>query len=212
MMIHFSKSDIEKENRIKRLNLINSISGIKSANLIGTKSDIKGSNLAIFSSIIHLGSSPALLGFILRPANKVPRNTYSNILETGMFTINHVHEDFIKNAHYTSAKFQENMSEFDECGFTEEYLFDFKAPFVKESDIKIGMKYLETIPIPINGTQLVIGQIEHLVLPNHALTSEGYVDISNYKSTGVVGLNTYYKLSKIGTFPFARPSELPNFD
>ena len=64
--MHFSKQDILNTPRIKRLNLINSITGIKPANLIGTISKNSHTNLAIFSSVIHLGSSPSLIGFIIR--------------------------------------------------------------------------------------------------------------------------------------------------
>lgn len=210
-MIHYTRQDIENEEKIKRLNIINSISGIKPGNLIGTKSAETGPNVAVFSSVVHLGSNPAILGFILRPTGEVPRNTYGNILETGQFTINHIHKSITQKAHYTSAKFDENVSEFEACKLTEEYLFGFEAPFVKECAIKMGMKYLETIPIPINGTQMVIGQIEHLVLPEESLTAEGYVNLEVAESIGIGGLNGYYTFNKMAEYAFARPEELPEF-
>ena len=98
-------------------------------------------------------------------------------MENGYYTINHVGESFVKNAHYTSAKFDSDISEFKACGLTEEYLNDFKAPFVKESAIKIGMKYVESIPIEINGTILVIGEVEHIHLPENVLNTKGYIDL-----------------------------------
>ena len=88
--MHLTKNQIKQTSRIKRLNLINSITGIKPANLIGTVSENGHSNLAIFSSIVHLGSNPALLGFILRPQHEVRRDTYDNILQTKYYTINHI--------------------------------------------------------------------------------------------------------------------------
>ena len=67
-MKHFSKQNILELEKVKRLNIINSITGIKPGNLIGSIDDNnKNTNLAIFSSVVHLGSHPALLGFILRP-------------------------------------------------------------------------------------------------------------------------------------------------
>lgn len=210
--MHLNKKDLQDLGSVKRLNIINSISGIKPANLIGTVSKNKSPNVAIFSSVIHLGSNPALLGIIVRPTGEVPRNTYENILENGYYTINHVSENFIQNAHYTSAKFSKDVSEFDVCNLTEEYLEDFKAPFVKESPIKIGLKYLESIPIERNGTILVIGEVEHVIIPNEALNSKGYVDLSEVNIAGISGLNSYYKLEKIGSFPYARVSEIPDFN
>lgn len=209
--MHLTKKDLQETDRVKKLNIINSITGIKPANLIGTVSKDKTSNVAIFSSIVHLGSNPGLIGFIVRPTGEVPRNTYENILENGHYTINHVSESFVKNAHYTSAKFDTEVSEFDACGLTEEYLFDFKAPFVKESGIKLGMKYVESIPIERNGTILVIGEVEHVIIPDEALNELGYIDLAEAEVTGISGLNSYYKLKKIGSFPYARVSEVPDF-
>ena len=68
-------------------------------------------------------------------------------METGFYTINHVHKSFFKQAHYTSAKFQSDQSEFDVCNLTEEYVDQFFAPFVAESTMKIGMKLVEDIEI-----------------------------------------------------------------
>ena len=107
--MQFNLSDIEQIPRVERLKLINGLSGIKQASLIGTKSKQGINNLAIFNSITHLGSSPALLAFILRPQDEGPKGTYRNILETGCFTINHVHQSFVEKAHYTSAKLEEDI-------------------------------------------------------------------------------------------------------
>lgn len=210
-MIRLNKVDIQNTNRVRRLNIINGVSGIKSANLIGTFSSGSGSNLAIFSSVIHIGSDPALLGFIIRPTGEVPRNTYSNIQETGFFTINHIHESFIEKAHYTSAKFDSGVSEFEECGLTEEYLYDFSAPFVKESRLKIGMKFVEEVEIKSNGTKMIIGEIQELIMPEDCLDDKGYVRLDRLFDVGIGGLNSYYSLRRMATFPYARVSEVPNF-
>jgi len=209
--MYLSKTDIKNTPKIKRLNIINAVSGIKSGNLIGTKSRDKQSNLAIFSSIVHLGSNPGFLGFVLRPNKEVRRHSYENILETGYYTVNHIHTNFIEQAHYTSAKFDASISEFDECGLTEEYLFDFKAPFVKESTLKIGLKYIESIPIKSTSTILVVGEIEHLIFPDSSMNEEGYIDLASIGGIGISGLNCYYELKKIKEFPYARVQEVPNF-
>ena len=116
--------------KVERLNLINSCTGYKSANLIATKSENGESNVAIFSSITHLGSDPALLGFIMRPTT-VPRDTYKNIKETGFFTVNHITENMIADAHHTSANYDFGVSEFDKTNLEEEYKNEIDFPFVK---------------------------------------------------------------------------------
>jgi flavin reductase (DIM6/NTAB) family NADH-FMN oxidoreductase RutF len=209
--MHLTKEDIQNTERIKRLNIINSITGIKPANLIGTISGDGKTNLAIFSSVIHLGSNPALIGFILRPDREAGQHTFDNIKENGFYTINHIHESFAEQAHYTSAKFGRDESEFDKCALTEEYIADFTAPFVKESTLKMGMKRVQIIPIELNGTVLIIGEVEHLIIPDAAMDEQGQIDLSQPNDVGISGLNTYYKLEKIAQFPYARPNALPDF-
>ena len=162
--MYFSKNDISKLDKTSRIKTINSVSGIKPANLIGTADQQGNTNVAIFSSVVHLGSDPALLGFICRPRTAEAGHTYENIIETGNYTINHIPPKYLKNAHYTSAKLPKNVSEFNRCGFTEEYLNEFTAPFVKESHFKIGLEFREAMDIPLNGTTLIIGEIEHLII------------------------------------------------
>jgi len=209
--MHFDRQKIQSAEHIFRLNLINAITGIKPANLIGTKSQDGQTNLAVFTSVMHLGSNPALLGFILRPQKDVRRHTYENILETRYYTINHIHQSFVEQAHYTSAKFEKEASEFAQCKLTEEYLFNFEAPFVKESSLKIGLALQQTIPIEINGTLLIIGQVEHIFAADNIVSKNGYIDLEESETVGVSGLNTYYTFKRHYEFPYARTSELPPF-
>ncbi len=203
--------EIEALERKYRLNLINSISGIKPANLIGTRSKNKLDNVAIFSSVVHLGSHPAQLGFIMRPQTNNPRDTYLNILETGYYTINHVSESFIKKAHYTSAKLDKDDSEFEKMNLTQEFINDFYAPFVKESAVKIAMKHMESIPLP-NECTLIIGSVESIILPDDILNDLGQIDLEKYACVGISGLNTYYSLTKLDSFPYVRTNEIPDFE
>lgn len=204
------KEAIEKLERKYKLNLINSISGIKPANLVGTRSENGEDNVAIFSSVVHLGSSPALLGLIMRPQIESPRDTYLNILETGFYTINHVSESFIKNAHYTSAKLERKDSEFEKMNIDKEFMEDFQAPFVKNSAVKIGMKYVESVALP-NGCTFIIGSVELIICPDEALNELGQLDLETYSCTGISGLNTYYSFRKLETFPYVRENEIPEF-
>ncbi|MEB2784941.1 flavin reductase family protein [Algoriphagus persicinus] len=208
--MQLQKEELERLERTYKLNLINSISGIKPANLIGTRSCNEKDNVAIFSSVVHLGSSPAQLAFIMRPQSEIPRDTYSNILETGFYTINHVSESFIEKAHYTSAKLERGDSEFDRMQLEKEFIGDFHAPFVKNSAVKVGMKHAESIPLP-NGCIFVIGSVELIVIPDHTLNDLGQLNLEGYSGVGISGLNTYYGLSKLDSFPYVREDEIPDF-
>lgn len=211
-MLYFDKDSLKSLDKVKRLNIVNSITGIKPANLIGTISPEKLTNLAIFSSVMHLGSNPALLGMVVRPAGDVVRHTYENIKATGCYTINHVHHQTIQLAHYTSAKFDREESEFAACGFTELFVNGWPAPYVAESPVRIGMQLVEELPIKRNGTLLLIGEVTQLYLPAEALSEQGYLDLTTTGSAGISGLNTYYTVQKTGSFPYARPGIVPQME
>jgi len=196
-------SDILKMPKVKRLNLINSIVGFKSANLIGTKNTNGRSNLAIFSSVIHMGSNPPILGMVLRPTS-VSRHTYENIKNFGFYTINHVHHRFVSNAHQTSAKYKKTVSEFDACDFTEYHSPAFPAPYVRESKVKIGVSFVEEHNIKINGTLLVVGQIMEIILPEKAIEKDGFVKLSKLGTATINGLDMYGKVQAIARYEEAQ--------
>ena len=184
--------------RVERLKLINSVCGIRGVHLIGTRSNDNVSNLAIFSSVTHLGSNPSLLGFICRPSKEVKRDTLTNILSNKFYTINSIHHNMIDRAHMTSGKFDAEISEFSQCNFDEVYIDNFYAPFVEESKIKLGLNFLESIPITHNNTCLVVGEIKIIDYDKNYM-DEGYED-----GVGVVGLNSYFGTNKIKDLDYYR--------
>ena len=209
--MHYSRQDIYSLDKISRLNLINSITGVKPANLVGTISQSGQENLAIFSSVVHMGSNPALIGMMTRPVDEVPRDTYANIKETGFYTINHIHSSHVTNAHYTSVKFDSSVSEFEKCGFNVAYKNGFKAPFVSECKCQFGLELKEMIPIKLNGTILVIGEVQEIFVDESALATDLQIDLQELDTVGISGLNRYYSLKFEKELPYARLNDLPKF-
>ena len=135
MSTQFSREEIDQMTQRYRATFINSLGGFKSVVLIGTKDKNGQENLSIVSSLFHIGSNPPLCGLIFRP-DSVDRHTLDNLLETGWYSINHIHPGIIKKAHQTSARYPKEVSEFDEVGLTPEYPEGFDVPIVKESAVK----------------------------------------------------------------------------
>ncbi|MCH1454537.1 MAG: flavin reductase [Flavobacteriaceae bacterium] len=206
-MEYFNTEDINGFSKLYRLNMINSITGYKSANMIGTRSDSGKENVAIFSSITHLGSNPALLHFTLRP-NTVPRDTYKNIKENNVFTVNHVSLDQIEEAHHTSAKYDEAISEFDQTHLEAEYKIDWYAPFVKGSPVALGCRYLNEYDIEENGCVLIIAAIEHIFIEPKLLQDDGWVKLESGKVVAINGLDGYTLPELKQRLEYARPKEI----
>lgn len=202
----FKRNDIDNLKHIQRINLINSCSGYKSANLIGTISKEGIPNVAVFSSVTHLGSAPPTLGFIMRPTT-VPRNTYKNIKETGIFTINHIYDGILADAHHTSAKYPENISEFDVTNLTSEYHDGCIAPFVKGSPVQLKMKYLEEYLIKSTDVIHIIGEIQEIRVQDILLQSDGFLDLSKGRIAAINGLDSYAISKSNLRFTYQRPKE-----
>lgn len=207
MQRYLHQSDLLQLNQRFRANLINSIGGFKSVCLIGTSDSNAQTNLAIFSSIVHIGASPPLIGFIIRP-DSVDRHTLSNILETNVYTINHVNKAIYKQAHQTSARYKKEISEFTATGLGIEWKNNFKAPFVNESKIQLGVHFKQRIDIALNNTILIIGEIVHVYFPNNCLCEDGFLDIEKATTITCNGLDSYHTTQRIERLSYAKPNTL----
>ncbi|MBW8360910.1 MAG: flavin reductase family protein [Kaistella sp.] len=182
--------------------LINSLAGIRQVALIGTKSKKGNENLAVFNSLIHLGAHPALFGLISRPAS-AERHTLGNIRETESYTVNFLDKKYAEKVHQTSARYPENISEFTEVSLTPEYFQDCFAPFVKEAEIKIEMKLQQILNLEINNTNLIIGSIERIYLPEERLLADGFVNPRNLLLS--CGLDAYFTGKFAEKLAYAKP-------
>jgi flavin reductase (DIM6/NTAB) family NADH-FMN oxidoreductase RutF len=199
-----SSTTIQAWERFYRANFINSLTGFKSASLIGTINNKGQTNLGIFSSIVHIGSDPALVGYINRPIKAAP-HTLANIQSTGVYTINHIHPSILEQAHQTSAKYPAEVSEFDEVGLTPEFSENMAAPFVKESKVKYGLTLEEVVPIKPNDTFLVIGKIQQVKLEEPILSPDGFLELDKASSLCSNGIDGYYTTQLIDRFEYAKP-------
>jgi flavin reductase (DIM6/NTAB) family NADH-FMN oxidoreductase RutF len=206
--MEFDHASIAQLDRRFRNLFINSLTGFKSANLIGTTDGNGVDNLALFSSLVHLGADPSLIGMISRP-HSVTRDTIENIESQGYYTINHVNKDIYRAAHQTSARYDSKISEFEAVGLTPELIPGMPAPYVMESRIQIGMKFAQTIHLDINDTDLIIGEIIYVNIKDDIIRKDGYVDIEAASSITVSSLNTYHETSALDSLCYAKPDRQP---
>ncbi len=199
----FTAAAIEGMESLARVQLATSLPGAKPICLIGTIDKDGLTNLAPFSSIVHLGSNPLLLGMVSRP-DSVARHTLSNLTVTGEWTINHLHPEILAAAHQCSARYPKEISEFSATGLTEHYETDFTAPFVAESRFRIGMVLEEILPIPANGTQLIIGRVKMVQVMEEALLADGSIDLVKLDCLASTALDTYFQIQSLARLAHAK--------
>lgn len=205
--LSLSQDDLLAMPRMVRATLVNGLSGYKCPVLIGTASESGQTNLAVFNSLVHIGANPPLLGFIQRPLT-VDRHTYENFKASGYCTLNFITERIHREAHQTSAKYERTTSEFAAVGFSPVFDESFPAPFVRESPVRLGLRWEEEHHIRANDTRLVVGQIEEVFLPESMLHEDGWLDWDLVDVVASTGLDTYHRAQRLSRLAFARP-EVP---
>lgn len=187
-----------------RRNFINCLSGYKSVCLCGTIDFHRRTNLSIVSSVVHVGASPPLIGMVMRP-HVVEKHTIENIDQTGYFTLSNITEDFYKEAHQTSARYPREESEFRAVGLNEFYGEKVPAPYVMEAPLKMGFSFKEKHKIMTNATTFIVGQLEEIFLPKHAIGEDGFLDLDILGSITVSGLDRYHRAEGIARLSYAKP-------
>lgn len=205
----YSLSDIENMDQRYRAQFVNSLSGFKSANLVGTVSANGEQNVCVVNSVFHLGASPALMGMIMRP-HSVRRDTLENIIETKRYTLNHIQKSMVSAAHQTSARYDKGVSEFDETGLTPYFSDSFTAPYVNESKVKIGMQLEQINKIEANDTQMVIGRVVEVLVDEHAVLADGFIDLEALNTVSIASLDGYYEPKLVNRYQYAKPGNLPS--
>ena len=207
-MEEFSEQQILAMETRYRATFINSLGGFKSVVLVGTRSLAGQENLAVFSSFFHIGANPALCGLIVRP-DVSPRHTLQNILETRIYTLNHLHEGIYQQAHQTSARYAAHESEFEHTGLTPQYKENLYAPFVAESRVQLACELQQKIDLEINGTIMLIGKIVYVQVPHESIAADGFMDLEKAGSLTCSGLDSYHKTQKIARLSYAKPEQAP---
>lgn len=208
-MINIKSEQICKLEKQYRRSLINSLVGYKSLNLLGTISNEGITNLCVISSAFHLGADPPLLGIVIRP-ERSHNDTLTNIKSTGQYTLNNVLPEWYMQAHQTSASYASGVSEFDICGLKKLYTNRFKAPFVGQSTIRIGLELREIIDIDINGTTILIGEIVQILADDAMITEDGTIDHVKAQTMTVAGLDSYFLPQPVGRLAYAKPGIEPH--
>ncbi len=199
-----TRADLDAMDSRERVKFVNSLPGFKSLALVGTRDRNGRANLAIVSTVIHLGSDPPLLGMVSRPA-KVPRHTYENIRDTGVYTFNHVHESFFEEAHQSSARYPREVSEFDAVGLREHWESGIEAPFVAESRLRVALKLVEFLEVRANGVNLIVGEVTHAFFPGEIRETDGFLDLAEAGTLAGAGLDAYYRPERIDRLSYAKP-------
>lgn len=111
---------------------------------VSTLSSTGVANLAPFSYFNLISHDPPLFVLGFSGGFTRPKDTLSNLVETGECVINMISEDFIEAANYTCINAPAGVSEWDLSGLTKEECAVVKCKRVKEAVFSVEAKLVET--------------------------------------------------------------------
>ena len=158
-MVRWTRADLDAWPSRKRARTVNSLSGFKSATLVGSSDPEGVHNLSVVSSVVHLGSSPAQMGMVLRPPGD-DAHTYKNLIATGQCTFNHIGVAWVGQAHQCSARYPAEVSEFEAVGLSPCGVEGTrKAPAVTKARVRMANDGGHGVaqPMPLHGARCAMG-------------------------------------------------------
>lgn len=130
-------------------------------------------NAAPFSFFNVFGSKPPILA--LAPGDRspgIPKDTAANIRATGEFVVQLVTEELCPQMVTTAEPFEAGINELEKAGLTTAPSKTITPPRIAEAPVAFECKEHQTIQIGSN--RLVLGLIQHLIVPDGLLDSETF--------------------------------------
>ena len=76
---------------------------------------------------------------------------------------------------------------------------------MEDAVVKIAMKFEDIIPIPINGTVLIVGSVMQVDIDDAMVGQDGFVNLSEAGVLISQGLDAYFISKAIGRLAYAKP-------
>ena len=167
-------------------------------------------NLAPFSFFNAMSDNPptVVLGFSGSHSEGGPKDTLSNIEETGEFVCNVVTYDIRDAMNATSEMASRATNEFELGKLTPLPSSIVKPPRVGESPVNMECRYLQTIELPSNNPEqpnrMLLGQVVGIHI-NDEIITDGLVDMSKFRPLARLGYKDYTSVTDV--FPLLRPDQ-----
>jgi len=163
-------------------------------------------SLAPYSFFNGVQDTPPMLMFSVTGAKMgiaEPKDSLTNIRETGEFCVNIV-SDALKDAmNITSAHYPHGVDEFEKAGLEKAASHVIKPPFVADSPVAMECTLHDIIDLP-GGGQMVLGAVVGVHIKDEHIKN-GLLDVTSYVPLARLGYKDYTLVNEV--FELKRPEE-----
>ena len=168
-------------------------------------------NLAPFSFFNSISGEPPCVMFCpngFKAGTDEPKDSLVNAEVTGEFVFNMCTYDLRHEMNATSKHVPASIDEMAEAGLEAADCINVKPPRVQSSPIALECKYLQTIHLPSNKSNItnnmVIGEVVGIHISS-TMVVDGKVDARKIKPLARLGYLDYASIEPVNIFPIDRP-------
>ena len=149
-------------------------------------------NLAPFSYFAALSSTPALVGISIGARAGSPKDTLTNVRETGALCVNVVTEEQLEAMNHTSAEVAADVDEFELAGLGTVPSSRVRAPYVGGCPAVLECEVRQEVELTGSSNVLIIAEVLGVLLAPDLVPSDGYaVDPELLRPVGRMGGEGY---------------------
>jgi flavin reductase (DIM6/NTAB) family NADH-FMN oxidoreductase RutF len=152
-------------------------------------------NAAPFSFFNMISHIPPLVGFSVARKPTGPKDTLTNVVDSGEFVVNIVNEEIVAAADVCSGLFAPEVDELALSGLTAVASSVVRAPRIAESPVNFECRLLQTVLFPGSPSTFIIGQVLRMHVRQNVLLAGHRIDHSALAAVGRMAGNSYCRTS-----------------
>ncbi|PTQ66688.1 flavin reductase family protein [Celeribacter persicus] len=173
---------------------------------ISTRSATGATNLApysFFNAVAYTPPQVIVSSIGGKPDRAKGKDSYSHILETGVFCINIAGFEDRDALNASSAGYPADQSEFEALGLKAAECESIDCPRLADAPAALECRLTQTIDLEGAGNLMVLARVEAIHLRDDCLTEEGRFDVLRYKPLTRLGYQDFASIDKL--FQMRRP-------
>jgi flavin reductase (DIM6/NTAB) family NADH-FMN oxidoreductase RutF len=166
---------------------------------ISTRSMDGGRNVAPFSFFNAVSASPMLVAASIGRRSSGPKDTLTNIRQTGVFVVNLVAEKHLEAMVRTSGDWPPDVDEFADAGLTAANAEKVDAPYVVDAAAVFECRLFREVELGASSNALIIGEVVAIRLNEDLVVDPEtwHVDIGSLRPVGRLGRDEYALLGEV---------------